>query len=60
MFCKKIGKQEAFPSANDFFSPTKIFSSVTKLQRCHQDLVVYNLLSGNKILRSLTATCIVH
>ena len=42
-----------------FFSPTKIFSSATKLQRCHQeDLAVYNVLSGNKILCSLTATCI--
>ena len=48
MFCKKIGQQEAFPSANDFCHLPKFFSNVTKLQRCRgEDLKVYSVLSGN-------------
>ena len=43
---------------NDFYSPTKIFSTVTELQRCHQEHFggsqkTYTVLSGNKILCSL-------
>jgi len=43
---------------NDFYSPTNIFSTVTKLQRCHQEHFggsqkAYTVLSGNKILCSL-------
>ena len=39
-----------------FFSPTKIFSTVTKVQRCRrEDLEAYNFLSDDKLLCSLTA-----
>ena len=38
------------------FSPTKIFSTVTKVQRCRrEDLEAYNFLLGDKLLCSLTA-----
>ena len=61
MFCKKIGQQEAFPSANDFCHLPKFFSNVTKLQRCRgEDLKVYSVLSGNNIICSLTATYFLH
>ena len=33
---KKLCQQEAISSANDFLFVTKIFSTVTKLQRCRR------------------------
>ena len=59
MFCKENRQKISLFQCERCFSPTKIFSSATKLQCCHQeDLAVYDVLSGNKILCSLTATCI--
>ena len=50
--CKKICQKEVISSVNDFFSPSKIFLSATKLQK--RSFGGLQVLSGNKILCSLT------
>ena len=55
LFCKQICQQEVISSAKDFFT-TKIFSTVTKVQRCHwENLEAHNVLSGDNLLFFLTA-----
>ena len=55
LFCKQIYQQEVISSAKDFFT-TKIFSTVTKVQRCRwENLEAHNVLSGDNLLFSLTA-----
>ena len=58
MRTKKTCRQELIHfQCERFFSPTKVFSTVTKAQRsCRRgDLEAYIFLSGNKLLCSLTA-----
>ena len=55
LFCQQICQQEVISSAKDFFT-TKIFSTVTKVQRCHwENLEAHNVLSGDNLLFFLTA-----
>ena len=54
-FAKKSVNRKPF-LVRIIFPTTKIFSTATKLQRCHwEHLEAYNFLPGNKILWFLTA-----
>lgn len=55
-FAKNSVNSEAFLVQTNFSSPSKIFSIVTKVHRCHrEELGTYNFLSGDNLLCSLTA-----
>lgn len=53
---KNSVNSEAFLVQTNFSSPSKVFSIVTKVHRCHrEELGTYNFLSGDNLLCSLTA-----
>ena len=55
-FAKNSVNSEAFLVQTNFSSPSKVFSIVTKVHRCHrEELETYNFLSGDNLLCSLTA-----
>ena len=55
-FAKNSVNSEAFLVQTNFSSPSKIFSIVTKVHRCHrEELGTYNFLSGDNLICSLTA-----
>ena len=55
LFCEKHQSTGSNFLCKQYFSPTKSFSTVARLQRCHPlALETYNVLSGDKIFCPLT------